>query len=183
MVHILPFAVDLGIPQFRAAMTISVIGFAGFAGRLVIGAISDYLGRTTTLGLCFFLQALSFFGFTMSTGLTTLYPAAAVFGFAYGGVTALFPAIIGDFFGRMAVGSIVGFIFALAGSPAAFGPLIAGYVYNVTGSYSIAFNLSAVLNIAALGSVLLENRKRTSTEMMVIDPATLYKIRQPVRGK
>jgi MFS family permease len=150
MVHIVPFAVDLGISQFRAAMTISVIGFAGFAGRLGIGTISDYLGRVPTLGVCFLLQALAFLGFTMSTGLSLLYPAAAIFGFSYGGVTALFPAIIGDFFGRTAVGAIVGFIFALAGSPAAFGPLIAGYVYNVTGSYHIAFLLSAALNAAAL---------------------------------
>ncbi len=150
MVHIVPFAVDLGISQFRAAMTISVIGFAGFAGRLGIGSISDYLGRVPTLGLCFALQAVAFFGFTMSTGLTMLYPAAAVFGFSYGGVTALFPALIGDFFGRNAVGAIVGFIFALAGSPAAFGPLIAGYIYTATSSYSAAFILSAVLNLAAL---------------------------------
>jgi MFS family permease len=150
MVHIVPFAVDLGIPQFRAAMTISVIGFAGFAGRLAIGAISDYLGRVPTLGVCFILQALGFLGFTVSTGLTLLYPAAAVFGFSYGGVTALFPAIIGDFFGRMAVGAIVGFIFALAGSPAAFGPLIAGYMYNATHSYGAAFVLSAALNLTAL---------------------------------
>lgn len=150
MVHIVPFAVDLGIPQFRAAMTISVIGFAGFAGRLGIGTISDHLGRVPTLGLCLLLQAISFVGFTASTGLALLYPAAAMFGFSYGGVTALFPAILGDFFGRTAVGAIVGFIFALAGSPAAFGPLIAGYVYNGTGSYSAAFILSAVLNLAAL---------------------------------
>lgn len=150
MVHIVPFATDLGIPHFRAAMTISVIGFAGFAGRLGIGSISDYFGRVPTLGFCFVLQAVAFLGFTMSTGLSLLYPAAAVFGFSYGGVTALFPALIGDFFGRNAVGSIVGFIFALAGSPAAFGPLIAGYIYTATGSYSAAFILSAVLNIAAL---------------------------------
>jgi MFS family permease len=158
MVHIVPFAVDLGIPQFHAAMTISVIGFAGFAGRLAIGAISDYCGRVPTLGLCFLLQALAFFGFTVSTGLALLYPAAAVFGFSYGGVTALFPAIIGDFFGRMAVGAIVGFIFALAGSPAAFGPLIAGYIYNATHSYSAAFVLSAMLNIMAF-SLLFFLRK------------------------
>jgi MFS family permease len=150
MVHIVPFAVDLGISQFRAAMTISVIGFAGFAGRLGIGSISDYLGRVPTLGLCLLLQAFSFLGFTASTGLALLYTAAAVFGFSYGGVTALFPAIIGDFFGRMAVGSIVGFIFALAGSPAAFGPLIAGYIYTATNSYNAAFLLSAALNTAAL---------------------------------
>jgi len=150
MVHIVPFAVDLGISHFRAAMTISVIGFAGFAGRLAIGTISDRLGRVATLGVCLMLQSLSFLGFTFSTGLALLYPAAALFGFSYGGVTALFPALIGDFFGRIAVGAIVGFIFALAGSPAAFGPLIAGYIYDTTRSYSAAFELSAGLNLVAL---------------------------------
>ena len=150
MVHIVPFAIDLGISHFLAAMTISVIGFAGFAGRLAIGPISDRLGRVRTLGLCLLLQALAFLGFTTSTGLSLLYAAAAVFGFSYGGVTALFPALIGDFFGRIAIGAIVGFIFALAGSPAAFGPLIAGYMYDATKSYNGAFVLSASLNLAAL---------------------------------
>jgi len=160
MVHIVPFAVDLGISHFLAAMTISVIGFAGFAGRLAIGTISDRLGRVPTLGLCLFLQALSFLGFTISTGLGLLYCAAAVFGFSYGGVTALFPALIGDFFGRIAIGAIVGFMFALAGSPAAFGPLIAGYMYDATKSYDGAFVLSAILNLAALLLVLALKKPR-----------------------
>ncbi|HEV8713252.1 MAG TPA: MFS transporter [Candidatus Binatia bacterium] len=155
MVHIVPFAVDLGIPPVRAAMTISLIGMAGFAGRLLLGPISDRLGRLPALGLCLLLQALAFVGFVFTTGLASLYPAAAVFGFSYGGATALFPAIVGDFYGRTAVGAIVGFIFALAGSPAAFGPLIAGYIYSVTGHYSAAFILSAGLNLAALLLLLL----------------------------
>ena len=163
MVHIVPFAIDLGISHFRAAMTISIIGFAGFAGRLGIGAISDRLGRVFTLGVCLLLQALAFLGFTVSTGLGILYPAAALFGFSYGGITALFPAVIGDFFGRIAVGSIVGFIFALAGSPAAFGPLIAGYIYNATNSYSAAFELSAALNVAALLLLLLLTKPQRPT--------------------
>lgn len=155
MVHIVPFAVDLGISPVRAAMTISVIGLAGFVGRLLLGPISDRLGRIPALGLCLFLQAVSFLAFIFTTGLASLYPAAAVFGFSYGGATALFPAIVGDFYGRVAVGSIVGFIFALAGSPAAFGPLIAGYIYQVTGHYHAAFLLSAGLNVAALLLLLL----------------------------
>jgi MFS family permease len=150
MVHIVPFAVDLGISPFRAAMTISVIGFAGFAGRLIIGTLSDRFGRVATLGMCLLLQGLSFVSFTISSGLVLLYLAAAVFGFSYGGVTALFPALVGDFFGRAQVGAIVGFIFAIAGSPAAFGPLIAGYLYDASHSYSIAFEMSAALNLAAL---------------------------------
>ena len=164
MVHIVPFAIDLGISHFLAAMTISVIGFAGFAGRLTSGPISDRLGRVPTLGLCLFLQALSFVGFTISTGLTLLYPAAALFGFSYGGVTALFPALIGDFFGRIAIGAIVGFIFALAGSPAAFGPLIAGYIYDATKSYNAAFVLSAILNLAAVVLLFALKKPRRAAE-------------------
>src|SRR5262249_22272838 len=125
-----PFAVDLGLSPFRAAMTISVIGFAGFAGRLAIGPLSDRFGRVTLLGVCLLLQALSFAAFTVIFGLKSLYFAGAVFGFSYGGITALFPALVGDFYGRTEVGAIVGFIFALAGSPAALGPLIAGYMYD-----------------------------------------------------
>src|SRR5262249_29651373 len=155
MVHIVPFAVDLGIPQFRAAMTISVIGLAGSVGRLFIGTISDRFGRVATLGLCFVLQALGFLGFTLSAGLGTLYPAAAIFGLSYGGITALFPAIISDFFGRLSVGAIAGFIFAVSGAPAAFGPLIAGRVYTITGSYNFAFLFSAALNVIAFALLFL----------------------------
>jgi MFS transporter, OFA family, oxalate/formate antiporter len=170
MVHIVPFAVDLGISAFRAAMTISVIGFAGFAGRLVIGTLSDRFGRVVTLGMCLLLQGLSFVSFTISSGLGLLYLAAAVFGFSYGGVTALFPAMVGDFFGRAHVGAIVGFIFALAGSPAAFGPLIAGYLYNASHSYSIAFKMSAALNLAAL--LLLFMLKKPEKHTAILGQAT-----------
>ena len=162
MVHIVPFAIDLGIPQFRAAMTISVIGLAGFAGRLVIGPVSDRAGRSKSLAVALLLQALSFAGFALSRHLFPLYVSAALFGLSYGGVTALFPALIGDFFGRIAVGGIVGFIFAVAGAPAAFGPLIAGYLFDLTGSYRLAFELSAALNLLALSLVIFLRRPRAA---------------------
>ena len=48
------------------------------------------------------------------------------------------------------MGSSVGFICATAGSPASLGPLIACYIYTATKSYRIAFELSTMLNVAAL---------------------------------
>ena len=164
MVHIVPFAIDLGISPFLAAMTISVIGFAGFAGRLVIGPISDRFGRLFTLGVSLLLQALSFGAFALSRGPALLYCAASLFGFSYG-VTAIFPALIGDFFGRIEVGAIVGFITALAGAPAAFGPLLAGYIYDVSHSYTAAFELSAALNIAALLLLFLLKQPQRATSI------------------
>ena len=65
-------------------------------------------------------------------------------------MSTLFPAIVGDFFGREQVGSLVGFLFALAGSMAAWGPLLAGAIYDATGVYTWAFLLSAASNGAAL---------------------------------
>jgi MFS family permease len=153
MVHIVPFAIDLGIPQFPAAMTISAIGLAGFVGRLAIGPISDRVGRLGSLGVSLLLQALSFGGFALSQQLFPLYLSAALFGLSYGGITALFPALVGDFFGRIAIGAIVGFVFAVAGAPAAFGPLLAGYLFDFSGSYRSAFELSATLNLLALSLV------------------------------
>ena len=149
-VHIVPFAIGLGVSPVQAATIISVIGIGSLAGRLIAGTLSDQLGRLPTLGLCLFFQALAFLGFYFSTGLNWLYPSAIIFGFSYGGATALFPAITGDFFGRISVGAIVGFIFGVAGSTAAFGPFIAGYIYDVTGSYGSAFLLSVGLNLVGI---------------------------------
>lgn len=157
-VHIVPFAIGLGVSQVQAATIISVIGLGSLAGRLITGTISDLLGRLPTLGLSLFLQAVAFLGFYYSTGLNWLYPSAVIFGFSYGGATALFPAITGDFFGRLSVGAIVGFIFGVAGSTAAFGPFIAGYIYDATGSYGAAFLLSAGFNL--IGVFLLLFLKR-----------------------
>ena len=47
-----------------------------------------------------------------------------------------------------------------AGSPAAFGPLIAGYLYDATKSYAVAFELSAALNFAALLLLFFLKRPR-----------------------
>ena len=71
---------------------------------------------------------------------------------------ALFPALVGDFFGRIAVGAIVGFIFAIAAAPSALGPLMAGYLYDWTGSYRLAFELSAMLNLLALSLIFVLRR-------------------------
>jgi MFS family permease len=170
MVHIVPFAVDLGIAPFRAAMTVSVIGFAGFVGRLTLGPLSDRFGRLSTVGLCLLLQALSFGAFACSSGLMLLYMAAAVFGFSYG-VSALFPALIGDFFGRAEAGAIVGFISALAGSPAAFGPLIAGCLYDAAHSYTAAFELSAILNLSAVLLLLMLKKPERNHSRLRLSPA------------
>jgi len=150
LVHLVPFARDLGHSPLAAAWAISATGAGAVLGRLLMGAVSDRIGRRPTIAGGMLLQTLAFLGFAVVRDLIPLYATAILFGFSYGTISTLFAAIIGDFFGREQAGSIVGFVFMLAGSVAAWGTLGAGAIYDATGSYRTAFVLSAVLNIVAL---------------------------------
>jgi OFA family oxalate/formate antiporter-like MFS transporter len=160
LVHVVPFARDLGVAPLPAATVVSVLGIAAVTGRLVMGAVSDRIGRKPALALVLALQGLAFLGFARVAGLPSLYAAAVAFGFSYGAVSTLFPAVVGDFFGREQAGSLVGVLFALAGSMAAWGPLGAGAIYDRTGSYSGAFLGSALLNAVSLALLALARPPR-----------------------
>lgn len=73
-----------------------------------------------------------------------LYLFVVVYGFFYGGKVPLVPALIGFYFGTKSLGQLIGFVHAISLVGGAVGPLLAGYVVDVTGNYMIAFLLGAV---------------------------------------
>jgi len=151
LVHLVPLARGLGVDPLVAATLVSALGMAGIAGRLIMGSLSDRIGRRSAIGIGLVLQILAFLGFAVAGALPGLYAASIAFGFSYGAVASLFPAIVADFFGREQAGSLVGLLFAMSGSMAALGPLGAGFIYDRTGSYGPAWVASAALNVVALG--------------------------------
>lgn len=149
-VHAAAYAEDLGLGKVAAASVIAVIGIGGLAGRLSSGIFADWLGPVPVLLGVIVLQVLCFVLFAYAHELALLWLAATLFGFSYGGCTTLLPSLCSDLFGRAHVAAIVGMIFALAGAPAAIGPYVAGWLYDVTGGYETAFLISAAMNVAAL---------------------------------
>jgi MFS family permease len=85
----------------------------------------------------------------------TLLAAAAAFGFGYGAVSTLMPAVVTDFYGPAHAGSLVGLIFGLAGPAGGLGPVLAGWLFDTTGSYVTAFGVAAGLNLVALTLAVL----------------------------
>jgi MFS family permease len=150
LVHLVPFARDLGHSPLAAASAISATGAGALVGRLVMGYVSDRIGRRTTIGVAMALQAAAFLAFTVAHDLPALYATAFVFGYSYGTITTLFSAIVGDFFGEAQAGTLVGFLFMVAGSMGAWGPLAAGAIYDAIGDYRPAFRLAAACNVLAV---------------------------------
>jgi MFS family permease len=132
------------------ATALSALGAGSLVGRLGMGAVSDGFGRRPALLISLGLQVLSFAALAGASGIATLVAAAAVFGFAYGAISALMPAVVTDFYGPAHAGSLVGLIFGLAGPAGGLGPILAGWLFDTTGSYVVAFGLGAALNLVAL---------------------------------
>ena len=147
LVHLVSLARDLGHGPATGAWLVSALGAGAVAGRMVMGPVSDHIGRKPTLIVTMAMQAVAFGGFATVESVGALVLTTLVFGYSYGATSTLFPAIVGDFFGRAAAGSIVGFVFMLAGSMGAWGPLVAGAVYDATGSYGLAFRLAVGANV------------------------------------
>ena len=150
-VFLVSYAKSIGLSDITAATFISVIGIAAMVGNLSMGAVSDWIGRKVAFGFALFLGMCAFAGFAQAKPIILLYASLAAFGLYYGAVAVLFPGLVGDFFGRANAGTLTGTIFALGGPAGALGPIVAGYIYDITRQYPLAFLLSALVNAVALG--------------------------------
>jgi len=160
LVHLVIFAMDMGLSRESALIALSILGGSSTLGRLIMGTISDRIGRKKALTVTLCLQVLSWFWIMGTTTSWMLLIFSALFGFSYGGVSAVFPAIIGDYFGRLKAASVIGAIFTLAGSAAAIGPLVAGSIHDLTRSYQLAFLLGALTNLLALALLFISKPPR-----------------------
>jgi OFA family oxalate/formate antiporter-like MFS transporter len=76
-----------------------ILSLFNAAGRVIIGSLSDKIGRKTAMVIVFVLQAANMFIFTFYTSIPLLIVGAALAGLAYGALFTLFPATTADLFG------------------------------------------------------------------------------------
>ena len=144
----------LGFPISGAGILISLIGFAGFAGCILLPMLSDHIGRKNVLIPSLFVLGLSFIGFISSgPSFPVLAILVGIAGFATGGVAPIvisaiptesvpphlaatasgIPASIGEIFGAALMPFVAGWLGDLYGLKTslfccAIPPLIAGFI-------------------------------------------------------
>jgi len=159
-VHVVPYAVDAGIKPMDAALIISLIGFTNIPGRLVIGRLSDAVGRKALAVACPLLQCLVVFSLMWASELWMLYAFGIVYGFLWGGAGTMVAAMIGDTFGVRSLGSIMGWMSGAWALGAAIGPAIGGFIFDVSGEYFAAFGAgAAALFIASCSAASVKVEK------------------------
>ncbi len=153
MAHIVPHAMDKGILSKSAATILSTIGGASMMGRFFIGSAIDRTGTRRSMILCFVLLILALLWLQASKKLWMFYLFAVVYGFAHGGIFTVISPIIAEYFGIRSHGLLFG-VAAFAGTVGGFiGPIFAGYIFDITESYRIAFWGYAIVATIGLGLI------------------------------
>jgi OFA family oxalate/formate antiporter-like MFS transporter len=149
---IIGVAKGLGVQAMGAAAfwLVAVLALGNAGGRVLAGAISDRLGRQSTMFGFFILQSLIvlLLVFVQSQAALLLI-IVAIAGANYGSNLALFPSITKDYFGLKNFGLNYGIMFTAWGVGGLILPRLNGMVIDKTGNSDITFFLAAGLMLFA----------------------------------
>ncbi|MFC1871174.1 MFS transporter [Chloroflexota bacterium] len=171
LVHLVRYAIDLGISSIQAATVISFSSGVSIFSRLAMGRISDSIGRGRAAIISALVLAGAMLWLMRATDLWMLYVFAILFGFSFGTVSPIIAALIGDVFGLSHIGTMLGILDIGWSVGAAIGPALAGYLFDINGNYVYAFLVKAIVMLMVPGLVLiLKIPKRGSMALSANQP-------------
>lgn len=131
------------------------IGLLSMFSGILFGWISDHIGRRLGLALAFFFLAIAYLLVGLTDWSLGLYSSIILFGLVVWSVPVIMSASAGDYFGPAAAASaLAALTFAFSGGQA-LGPVVAGYLAEITGDFSISYMTSGIAAFVALGLALL----------------------------
>ncbi|HWM80760.1 MAG TPA: MFS transporter [Pseudolabrys sp.] len=146
-VHIVAYCGDLGYGVARGAEMLSLMLAFGIVSRVATGFIADRIGGVATLLLSAALQGVALMLYIGFDGLTSLYVISALFGLFQGGIVPSYAIIIREYFPPAEAGTRVGLAVMATLFGMAFGGWVSGMIFDLTGSYALAFANGLAFNL------------------------------------
>jgi MFS family permease len=148
--HMVLYAGGQGISLASAATILSILGVAGIAGRILMGILADRFGNKQAMLFSASLLIIAFAWLMVSKQLWMLCLFGIVCGFGHGGLAPMESTMVANIFGMKAHGPIMGIVFSGDTLGGAVGPFVAGYIYDVTQNYTLAFEICTALTVTIL---------------------------------
>jgi MFS family permease len=162
-VHFVILLVDRGWSTAAASSLLGASALIGAPARLGMGWLGDLLDkRKMMMGL---LLALSLSVLLMGQTAEALIftPCMILYSLSYGGLASLQEPIRADYFGTRAFATIQGMSRSITTAGTFMGPIIAGFLYDLTHSYTIAFGIFAAVSLGAVALLFLAKRPQAPT--------------------
>jgi MFS family permease len=139
VVHEIPYLVDMGIEYEAAADVLGTMILISIPGRLILGWIGDRIDKRYLLLASNLLQGIGIWILINASSLGMVYLFVIIYGFGYGGAIPLSSALRADLFGRKIFATIGGIVTTITTISTVAAPVLAGYLYDVSHSYHVAF--------------------------------------------
>ena len=155
LTHMVPRVTDLGHDLALASLIMSLCAGLGVVGKLTFGTLADKwpIGRIIRMVIAvqFAGQAVMY----LNTDLCYFAIGAALFGYGVGGVVPLHGSVVAQTFGRERFGAILGLMRPAMFPVQILGVPLAGWIFDVTGSYATAFEVFLVLYLLSAVCLML----------------------------
>ncbi len=152
LVHQVSFLGQYLGPQ-KAATAVSITAGASIAGRLALGVFVDRCDKRYVTMVCILIQGVAVLTLAFYSHVVLLYLCTFAFGLTMGSLIMMQSLIIGECFGIPSFATVSGTIGLFCMPGAAFGPLIAGVIFDATQSYQWSFILFAAASFLAIGVI------------------------------
>jgi MFS family permease len=154
-VHIVAYCMDLGYGVARGSEMLAIMLAAGIVSRMASGFVADRIGGIRTLLIGSVLQGLSLLLFLPFDGLASLYLVSFAFGLSQGGIVPCYAIIVREYLPAAEAGQRVGIVIMCTILGMALGGWMTGWIYDVTGSYAVAFLNGIAWNLVNVSVMVL----------------------------
>ncbi len=165
-VHIVAYCGDLGYGVARGADMLSLMLALGILSRIASGFVADRVGGRVTLLIGSGMQAAALFLYLWFDGLTSLFIISGIFGLFQGGIVPMYAVIIREFLPPREAASRIGIVMTATMLGMAFGGWVSGAIYDLFGSYRVAFLNGLIwnmVNLALIAWLMLRPRMKGAT--------------------
>jgi MFS family permease len=155
-VHQTKYLTEIGINPTAAAWALGLVSLAGIPGGILLGHLSDRIGRewvwtiaTFGFALCF-LTLLALAAYPSMALVTAMVIVQGVLGY---GLTSVMGAIVAEIFQGRNFGAIFGTVMLAALAGGAAGPWVTGALHDLLGDYTIAFWLGVGISAVSAAAI------------------------------
>ena len=158
--HLVPYATDEGISPFMAATIFGFMMGLNMVGAIGAGILADRLGRKNVLGSVYFFRGIGYVFLLLLPGSMGFWVFAGLAGFSWVASVPLTTSLTADVYGLRALATISGVSYLCHQVGGFTSILLAGYLYDLTGSYDWPFAIAGVLLFpAAISAFSIKERK------------------------
>ena len=154
IVHLVPIAIESGIPHLQAAGLVGVMGLGTLIGRISMGVLSDRIGAKWALFTTLVTQTSAVPFLFWIDSPYAFYAVALVVGVGMGGHGTMYPVVTREYYGPKKIGILFGAFITGASSGMATGGFMGGLLHDMTGDYTLSILFSFVAGVASLLLVL-----------------------------